>query len=146
MRSKEMSEMGFPDYYVYANGMIRKPNGDTIEKPYASGQVALYDEAGNKVFVPLAKLVATAFIPNEHNAKHVKHLNGNKSDCSAANLEWRVSRPRLTYKDLHLIESDVRLEYAKGKKPSRIAADLGAPLSAVKAIIQAFEQEISNAP
>lgn len=34
------------------------------------------------------RLVAQAFIPNPDNKPHINHINGNKQDASAENLEW----------------------------------------------------------
>lgn len=37
------------------------------------------------------RLVASAFVPNPHDEKEVNHINGDKQDNTAGNLEW-VSR------------------------------------------------------
>lgn len=39
-------------------------------------------------FVGIHRLIATAFCPNPHDKPVVNHINGNKQDNRAVNLEW----------------------------------------------------------
>lgn len=49
--------------------------------------VQLYIE-GRKIYPSVHKLVALAFVPNLENKPDINHLNGNKADNRALNLEW----------------------------------------------------------
>lgn len=38
------------------------------------------------------RLVAEAFVPNPHNFRHIRHLDGDQLNCTAENLAWIKSR------------------------------------------------------
>ena len=101
---------GFGSYYSISNlGDVRseprviiRKNGvkntvqERILRPNLSGHgylsVMLNGEAQRKRFL-IHRLVAKAFIENqEPEAKEVNHINGNKTDNRAANLEWCTSK------------------------------------------------------
>lgn len=42
---------------------------------------------GKKISV--SRLIAITFIPNPGNYLHLKHIDGDRSNCSISNLEWR---------------------------------------------------------
>lgn len=61
-----------------------------VLKPFMTNQpvVDLYHESRKKATRSVAKLVASAFIPNPNNYKFVLHANGDIWDNSADNLYW----------------------------------------------------------
>ena len=46
------------------------------------------DDEGNTYSKSLANMVATTFVPNPEGFLRVRHINGNKKDNRASNLEW----------------------------------------------------------
>lgn len=77
-------------YYVYFNGDIQnaitgkiysknKTNGRGYHNFYCSKQ---------KKNLYIHRVVALCFISNPNNYKEVNHIDGNKSNNSASNLEW----------------------------------------------------------
>ena len=87
MRNKHLHA----DYYVHDNGTVT--NGTKvctthIHAPDGTHQVGLYNEKGKWRNFHLAKLVATAFIPNPNNLPCVWLTDRNKANCRADNLEW----------------------------------------------------------
>lgn len=45
------------------------------------------------------RVIATCWVPNPENAKHVHHINGNKDDNRADNLEWVT--PKVHFGERH---------------------------------------------
>lgn len=54
-------------------------------------KVGLYDHNGVMHEKAIHILVATYFVDNPFNYPEVNHLNGNKLDCAATNLEWTTT-------------------------------------------------------
>lgn len=50
--------------------------------------VTLIDAAGAEQDEQVAYLVANAFIANPEGEQNIRHLNGDKLDNQASNLEW----------------------------------------------------------
>lgn len=85
-------------YEVSDSGKVRSTNHITNGvhvpskelKPYMSDRyyrVKLYKDGKPKMAM-VHRLVAQAFVDNPHKLPQVNHMNGNREDNSAANLEW----------------------------------------------------------
>lgn len=83
----------FRDYYVGENGTVYSAKHGKIKtlSPEVTHngylRVTLSEGGEVKRFL-LHRLVATAFIANPHKKKTVNHIDGNKSNNQAGNLEW----------------------------------------------------------
>lgn len=104
MKEEWRDVSGHMGYYQISNlGRVRsldrcihgrwgpQPLKGRVMKPFPSPAgylgVALQKE-GNKKYCVVARLVALAFIPNPDNLPEVDHINEEKTDNRAANLQW----------------------------------------------------------
>lgn len=76
---------------IYANGEIynfNKINSDPVKiKFYLRNDGYSHYRYNGKLYY-LHRLIALAYIPNPHNYHVVNHIDGNKSNNCAENLEW----------------------------------------------------------
>ena len=83
---------GFPGYEISPSGEVfsRISNKLLSTKNISSGYPYLTLRIGDKkrTNVPLHRLLALTFLPNEKNLPEVNHIDGNKLNYSLDNLEW----------------------------------------------------------
>lgn len=83
----------YPAYEVSSLGKVRNASTRHVLKPAPNSKgylcVLLYQgsKASRKTFL-VHRLVAQAFLPNPSHLPQVNHLNGQKGDNKAVNLEW----------------------------------------------------------
>jgi Mor family transcriptional regulator len=74
-----------PNYLISTKGTVLRPDGITASVKgnniYPSIQIC-------RKYYLLHRLVAQTFIPNPENKPFVNHIDGNKSNYAASNLEW----------------------------------------------------------
>lgn len=84
---------GYEGKYQVSNlGNVRNIKYHRSLKPrqtvFGYVRVALYDDAGKAKDYAVHRLVALAFIPNDHDLPCINHKNEDKRDNRAENLEW----------------------------------------------------------
>lgn len=79
-----------PNYIVSNNGRVRRVGCDRDHSTRIHDGYELVDlySNGRRSTRRVHRLVANAFLPNPDNMPEVDHLDGNKTNNSADNLEW----------------------------------------------------------
>ena len=82
-------------YAVSNFGYIRNQSSGCILKPCINRKsgflrVTIHSVLVKKIYIH--KAVAEAFVPNTGGFLHVRHINGDKADNRASNLEWHTKR------------------------------------------------------
>lgn len=93
----EISE--FRDYYINIFGEVYSGRSNKIlKKNLRNGYyyVTLYNEE-RKIHKYIHRLVAEAFIPNEENQPMINHIDEDKTNNRADNLEWCTSEYNVNY-------------------------------------------------
>lgn len=96
----------FAENYEISNlGNIRNANTGNILKQTVSGGYAgvVVRINGKKVRLVTHRLVAERFIPNLENKPQVNHIDGNKLNNNANNLEWVTNKENI----IHAIKHDL---------------------------------------
>ena len=82
----------FPNYTVSSDGLVYNKDGHKLNQ-YTNRDgyqmVKLYNKGYEKTCT-VHRLVAKAFIPNLENKRTVNHIDGNKKNNNASNLEWNT--------------------------------------------------------
>lgn len=111
-------------YEVSSHGRIRNKITNDILKPSKSGDYRhIKLKYGINKDVLIHRIVAEAFIPNPFNFRCVNHIDENKENNCADNLEWCTYQYNCTYgngalkRNSRIIQKDVMNHVVKGTKP-----------------------------
>lgn len=101
-------KLSLEDYEITKNGdIINKHTGHILKgQPNAKGYLRI--SIGGKLMF-IHKLVAEKYVPNPDNKEQINHIDGNKLNNSADNLEWctnQENRNHAVKEKLHLQGED----------------------------------------
>lgn len=102
---------GFSNYVATYDGKIlfrdtMLPVNTRLDKD-GYPRVTIKDDDGKELTRFVHRLVAITFIPNQNNKPQVNHIDGNKSNPHAENLEWVTNREN----SLHAISNGLNIGY-----------------------------------
>lgn len=125
------------DYLVSDYGRVKHKKRDNVLVPIPDKDGYLRVHLGNdRVYRPIHRLVALAFIPNPENKAHVNHKDGDKTNNAVWNLEWMTPGEnnahaldtglRVLAKPVRIVETDEVFDSIKdcaeaiGAKPQNV--------------------------
>ena len=86
---------GRPGYCVTEDGRVFGPKGQL--KVHMTPTGYLHVTLGYGRTSRVHRLVAAAFVPNQSNAPEVNHIDGNKLNNAASNLEWCTRKQNMAH-------------------------------------------------
>ena len=89
----------YQNYYVLKDGTVVGARGNTLspDKNKSGYYRVTLSKEGKTKRVFIHKLVAEHYVPNEYNLPIVNHLDGNKLNNHALNLEWTTHKDNLSH-------------------------------------------------
>ncbi|MEY5060669.1 MAG: hypothetical protein RIS45_590, partial [Planctomycetota bacterium] len=88
MNERWAPAVGWPHYEISDLGRIRKLSGEPVGQWIASQGYVRARLSGPRALVRVHRLVAEAFVPNPERKPTVNHIDANRANNCAANLEW----------------------------------------------------------
>ena len=88
-------DFGFEGYTVSEDGVVIGPSGRPL-KFFKTAKGYMSQTIRGKT-VRLHRAVAKAFIPNPENLPEVNHIDGNKLNNHASNLEWTTHKKNMEH-------------------------------------------------
>ena len=89
---------GYSNYTIMSNGTVwnndRKRASNCTVRNGGFQYVGMKNDNGKNHVLYLAKVIASAFIPNPNGYKYVKHINGDNMDNRIENLCWSETKTR----------------------------------------------------
>lgn len=99
---------GFSRYLVCDDGYVLNKEAEYVlygnKKKTGYCEVTLFDDDGDRHTFLMHRLIARSFIPVPEDAEEVNHINGDKTDNRAINLEWVTHAQNL----IHAYETGLR--------------------------------------
>lgn len=92
---QDRREFGFDGYTVSESGEVCGPLGRPI-RFYQTAKGYMQQSIRGKT-VRLHRAVAAAFVPNPDNLPEVNHIDGNKLNNHASNLEWTTRKGNMRH-------------------------------------------------
>ncbi len=98
-RERWRKSIEFPQYEVSSLGRVRHIGGKPRKFQVVRGYVYVgVWHNGKYRNVRVHRLIANAFVPNPQNKPYVNHIDGNKANNNANNLEWCTASENETHK------------------------------------------------
>jgi hypothetical protein len=115
----------FPNYWVSNLDNVKNVKTGQVIKPFLSGHKYYYvrfytkgDKGKGKDFL-ISRLVASLWIENPENKKEINHIDGNKANNAASNLEWTSRKGNMDHAKktrLHRLNHPIRaIDIISGK-------------------------------
>lgn len=144
----KVSNLLFNKYEVSELGDIRSIKTKKLRKKQLSkrhGRYVVSVYLLSKAYTrKVARIVAEAFVPNPLNLPEVNHINGDKTDDRAINLEWMTKPENIKHAYSNgLMKSgkldvtkvkEIKSKILKGDKSSKIALEYGVTRNAISRI------------
>jgi len=119
------------NYFISSLGRLKTPKG--IKDTFNAENAYYVSRIGDLGIKKIHRLVAEAFHPNPEGKSDVNHINGNKLDNRAVNLEWTTHKENMAHatdtglkKQMSVVQYDLEgKELARFKSTSDAAQKLG---------------------
>lgn len=109
---------GWPHYEVSQSGEVRKITGEAVGQwPNDQGYMMVRLSAPRRLR-RVHRLVAAAFVPNPNELSTVNHINNDRADNRAGNLEWCTQAENIRHADS---QGRMRRDYWTGARSPNAA-------------------------